>query len=142
MILGNKQKNKAHLNRKAFTLVELMVVITIIGLLSASIIVVLNSSRTSGRDAKRLSDIKSYQTGLEIYKDRKGSYPSNLGDLKTEGVITTLPLDPLNTGTYVYSYVLVAGPPQTYQLTTVLEKKACSTTDAKSSVGQSCTFEP
>lgn len=135
-------KNKAHLNKKGFTLVELVVVIMIIGLLSASVIVVLNSSRTSGRDAKRLSDIKSYQAALEIYKDRKGAYPTSLNDLKTENVITSLPIDPINTSPYVYLYNRIVGPPEEYQLTTTLEKKDCSTTDARSSIGQLCVFKP
>lgn len=54
---------------KGFTLVELLVVISIIALLSTLAIVALNSARQKSRDAKRVADIKQIQTGLEMYLD-------------------------------------------------------------------------
>lgn len=52
---------------RGFTLVELLVVIAIIGLLSTLAVVALNTARAKARDAKRVSDIKSIQKGLELY---------------------------------------------------------------------------
>ena len=60
---------------KGFTLIELLVVIAIIGLLSTLAVVALNNARTKSRDAKRLADIKSIQTGLELYFADKNTYP-------------------------------------------------------------------
>ena len=63
------------MNKKGFTLVELLVVIVIIGLLSTLAIVALNSARAKARDAKRVSDIKQLQTAYELYFNDQNKYP-------------------------------------------------------------------
>ncbi len=61
--------------QKGFTLIELLVVIAIIGLLSTLAVVALNSARSKARDAKRVSDIKQIQTGLELHYADNTGYP-------------------------------------------------------------------
>jgi general secretion pathway protein G len=83
---------------KGFTLIELLVVIAIIGLLSTLAVVALNNARAKSRDAKRVSDIKSLQTALELYYQDQNGYPSlaagqalgsgNYGALCTSGFAT------------------------------------------------------
>ena len=68
---------------RGFTLIELLVVIAIIGLLSTLAVVALNSARAKSRDAKRVSDIKSLQTALELYYQDANSYPAVTGVLGT-----------------------------------------------------------
>jgi prepilin-type N-terminal cleavage/methylation domain-containing protein len=63
-------------NRRAFTLVELLVVISIIGLLSTIAVVSLGSARTKTRDGKRIADIKQISTAMQLYYDDKGTYPN------------------------------------------------------------------
>ena len=65
--------------QKGFTLIELLVVIAIIGTLTTAAMAGLNSARSKGRDARRLSDIKSLQKALDMYLDTCGGYPL-LGD--------------------------------------------------------------
>lgn len=60
---------------KGFTLVELLVVISIIGLLSTLAVVSLGSARSRARDARRISDIKQIQTALELHFADQGIYP-------------------------------------------------------------------
>ena len=62
---------------KAFTLVELLVIIVIIGILATLIVVSLKSSRTRAREVRRKSDFDSIRTALEFYKDATGAYPSS-----------------------------------------------------------------
>lgn len=87
-------KNK---NNKGFTLIELLVVIAIIAILSTVVMAGLNSARLKGRDAKRLSDIKSVQAALELFFDTCSGYPSRpLGPVLTDG---TAPATGLGGGT-------------------------------------------
>jgi len=62
--------------QKGFTLIELLVVIAIIAILSTVVMAGLNSARAKGRDAKRLSDVKSLQKALDLYQDTCGGYPA------------------------------------------------------------------
>lgn len=62
--------------QRGFTLIEVLIVVGIIGLLASVILVGLNSSRAKARDARRLSDLRQVQQGLELYYTKNGSYPS------------------------------------------------------------------
>ena len=64
-------------SQKGFTLIELLVVIAIIGILSSVVLASLNSARTKARDAKRVSELKSLQTALELFYDSSGHYPND-----------------------------------------------------------------
>jgi prepilin-type N-terminal cleavage/methylation domain-containing protein len=58
-----------------FTLVELLVVISIIGLLASIVLVSVNSARSKARDSRRISDIRQLMIALELYYDSNGHYP-------------------------------------------------------------------
>ena len=65
------------MKQKGFTLIELLVVISIIGLLASVVLVALNSSRSKGRDAKRVADVHQISIALEEYiqDNPSGLYP-------------------------------------------------------------------
>lgn len=63
-----------HTKQKGFTLIELLVVIAIIGILSSVVLASMNSARKKSRDARRLQDLKSMQTALELIYDANKSY--------------------------------------------------------------------
>ena len=63
-------------NRKGFTLIELLVVIAIIGLLSTLAIVSLNTARQKSRDTKRMADIRTLQSAIELCINEAGSPPA------------------------------------------------------------------
>jgi type II secretion system protein G len=89
--------NMTILNKKSvagFTLIELMVVIAIIGILASIITVSLQSSRAKGRDAKRLSDVRTIQLALEEYYNDNGYYPSSLVGTIAPTYLPTVPCDP------------------------------------------------
>lgn len=62
----------------AFTLVELLVVVSIIGLLTSIVIASLNSSRTKARDSRRVSDIREIRSALELYYTDVREYPDDI----------------------------------------------------------------
>ncbi len=115
-----------------FTLIELLIVIAIIGLLASIVLVNLASARVKARDVKRKADLKTLQTGLELYFNINNRYPIDLGacdtsigftgplpcttfvsnswpagglaTLESTGLVAKMPLDPLNNTTYYYYY--------------------------------------
>lgn len=59
-----------------FTLVELLITISIIAILVTIGVVIYSSALKSGRDAKRQSDLRSIQSALEQYHNDQGFYPA------------------------------------------------------------------
>ncbi len=62
-------------NVKGFTLIELMVVITIIAILSAISFVVYSEVQQGARDSKRKSDLRSISQALLLYHQKNGRFP-------------------------------------------------------------------
>ncbi len=61
--------------KKAFTLLELMIVIVILGVLAALISGQFISSLKKGRDAKRKADLEQIQRALDFYYEDNKKYP-------------------------------------------------------------------
>ena len=54
---------------KGFTIIELLIVIAIIGLISAAVLTSLNSAREKARDARKIKDLKQIAMALEMARD-------------------------------------------------------------------------
>lgn len=67
-------------NQKAFTIIELLVVISVIGLLASVVMVSLNTARDKAKLAKAKRDILTLSTAMLAYKGDVGELPSR-GDL-------------------------------------------------------------
>lgn len=65
--------------RRGFTLIEILVSISIISLLASVILSATNSARKNARDSKRISSIRELQTGLELYFTTTQHYPDSDG---------------------------------------------------------------
>jgi len=65
---------------RGFTLIEILVSISIIALLSSVILSSVSSARKNARDSKRISSIRELQTGLELYYTTHGEYPAGGDD--------------------------------------------------------------
>lgn len=64
---------------RGFALIELLVVISIIGILSSVVLASLRQSRARSRDAARIASIKQLQNALEIYFLDNKRYPISTG---------------------------------------------------------------
>ena len=81
--------------KKAFTLIELLIVITIIAvLMGASGVSVMNSQKKS-RDKKRKANLVMIQNALERYFAENHNYPQDSGDLRPDYIANNQwPQDP------------------------------------------------
>ena len=66
--------------RHGFTLIELMVVVSIISLLSSIVLAGVNTARVKARDARRKEDLHSIYTALHLYYDTNGYLPRTIND--------------------------------------------------------------
>jgi general secretion pathway protein G len=65
-------------SKKGFSLVELLVVITIIAILSVVAYTAMGGQTITARDSKRKSDLSTVQSALELYYVQYSRYPSTL----------------------------------------------------------------
>jgi prepilin-type N-terminal cleavage/methylation domain-containing protein len=91
-----------------FSLMELLVVISIIALLVTMGVVSYSTAQKKGRDARRQGDMKAIQAAFEqYYAVSNGSYPAACpdsgGTITISGQTFTIPTDPKNSGSYTYT---------------------------------------
>ena len=83
-------------SKYGFTLIEVLVVISIIGVLLGLSVFSLQTSKKSGRDAKRKSDLELIRSGIEMYRADCGRYPTSselVSPLKGHGETNSCPSD-------------------------------------------------
>ena len=68
-----------------FTLVELLVVISIIGILATLIITNINEARGRARDARKKQDLYQLRTALKLYYNDYTKYPARCGLNQIQG---------------------------------------------------------
>lgn len=99
-----------------FTLIEMLVVISLIGILAALALVSFTSAQKQARDTVRKSDLKQYQTATESYASKNsGIYPihASIVTITTSSTlcgsselnIGACPVDPKNISPYLYKYI-------------------------------------
>lgn len=114
-------KNK----RNGFTLFELLVSISIIGILTALASVAYSGAQKKARDSRRMQDIKLIQTAAEQYYSQNNYVypPSTVTPWNGGGqsILSMFPLDPKNSGSYIYTYTQPDGTTNTYCICALLE---------------------
>lgn len=104
-------------SQKGFSLIELLVVATIIIVLSTIGIVSFSNSGKTARDNRRKADMETVRQALVLFRNEQGDYPTiSSGELweRYDDMVFTLastgylsnptPLDPKNDATYYYGY--------------------------------------
>ena len=97
--------------RRGFTLVEILVVISIIGVLYLVVFGSISTSKARSRDDKRVSDVKEIQLALTQFNDACQGYPSTItasgacpggGPYTFGDFIKYIPVDPSSGASYHY----------------------------------------
>jgi len=93
---------------KGFTLMELLVVMTIMAVLMGLALVSYQGARKTARDGKRKSDLEEIRGALEMCRTDIGIYLGvSFGSALTcdgKTYLNPVPVDPVNSGDYVYTY--------------------------------------
>ena len=80
---------------KGFTLLELLVVMTIIGILAAIAVPALRDSPQRAREAALREDLFTMRSVIDQYHGDKGAYPPDLQTLVSAGYLRKIPIDPM-----------------------------------------------
>lgn len=123
--------------KKAFTLIEILVVVTIIGLITSIAVVSYTSINKNSRDARRKADLEQIRAALEMYRSNNNSYPDALDTLTTLPVyIQSVPTDPKSAS---YSYYFTSSGSD-YTLGAYLESSASVCVAAPNCGSGGCTY--
>ncbi len=110
-------------NKSGFTFIELLVVITIIGIIFSSGVVAYSAITVRSRNTRRISDVESIRQSLEMCRSLTGKYPDSssvyqsdvsnsvltctVGGVPGAQLMSKTPVDPKPCGTTAYTYTRV-----------------------------------
>lgn len=106
---------------RGFSLIELVVVVSILAILAGVLVPRVTNHMMSARDARRLADVKTIRNAVEQFYMDKGLYPAAkqngsyggwdvshdgnfIPELRDKGYLEEMPTDPVNDSTYHYRY--------------------------------------
>jgi general secretion pathway protein G len=99
------------MRKSGFTLIELIIVISIIAVLAGAVLSIINpiTLQQRSRDARRKADLEAIRQALELYRAENKQYPAGSWRYSTSGTswiselvpeyISQLPVDPVNNAT-------------------------------------------
>jgi prepilin-type N-terminal cleavage/methylation domain-containing protein len=109
-----------------FTLVELLIAVSLMVTLSTIGFALYGKSQNLARDTRRKQDLKSLANALQVYHQYNNVYPATTDDsgsgtwsnFLNSNYINVMPVDPVNNGAHIYKYI---GAANTYDICALLE---------------------
>ncbi|MFO0773276.1 MAG: prepilin-type N-terminal cleavage/methylation domain-containing protein [Nitrospiraceae bacterium] len=80
---------------RGFTLIELMTVVSILGILATLAVPSYQATVTKAREAALRQDLFTLRDVLDQHRADQGKYPSSLADLLKAGYLRQIPTDPI-----------------------------------------------
>jgi general secretion pathway protein G len=131
-------------NFKGFTLIEILVTVSIIGLLTMIGVTNFKVANQKARDGRRQGDLEQIRAALELYRTEENAYPTDdiIGADSIESPTGTVymddvPADPVSAQTYSYS-----SDGNTYTLCAAMELDTTGTCSVGNcGTGITCNYE-
>ena len=92
--------------RRAFTLIEILIVVVILGILAAIVIPQFSEASDDANESAIKSTLQTVRSQIELYKFKEGGLPADMAAMVASGYLQQ---DPVAPGTYTYSYNAVTG---------------------------------
>jgi len=100
-------------SNKAFTLVEILIVVVILGILAAIVVPQFTNATQDAQTGNLRSQIKSIQNQIELYKARTNNYPdlvtTGWTDMINGGYLKAAPKNPFNSQSTVVAGTFTNG---------------------------------
>lgn len=93
-------------NEKGFTLIELMIVVSIVGILATIAVPSYQSSLIKARETVLRQDLFTLRELLDHHRVDKGKYPPALDGLITAGYLRALPKDPFTNSSSSWQQII------------------------------------
>lgn len=103
-------------NKKGFTLIELMIVVSIIGILAAVAAPNYQRGIIKAKEAVLSEDLYNFRSVIDQFYADQGKYPDALSELKEKGYMRDIPRDPFTKSNE--TWVTVAPPAESTSQTT------------------------
>ena len=87
----------------AFTLIEILIVVILLGILAAIIIPQFTDAADEANVSAQDTDVASLQSLVELYRVKEGAYPAGLADLVTNNYTRVVPTNPVTGAAYTYT---------------------------------------
>ena len=94
------------LNAKGFTLIELMIVISIIGILATLAVPSYRSSLIKARETVLRQDLFTMRELLDHHRADHGKYPTSLEGLVVTGYLRSIPKDPFTSSSTTWQEII------------------------------------
>lgn len=129
-ILANGVRNRG------FSMIEMLVVITIMIVLSAVALISFGPTNRKSRDSRRMADLEKYRIALEMARQVGSTYPADLTTLVPTYVGATA-ADPISTRRYLYTRI----DSYHYSLKAAMEEASSANISPVAGCGADCNYE-